>query len=215
MIAILFICPGEASLLSTQYLKKVTFPDRLTGTTVGADSDDDRIVSHDAFFQKHHAIYRSHGRFHRETRRCGSVYFGEVVLRVWYFEHALWQPKNFHHILSEKTNPLLHLSAEPHSLYSMSQSTTKIVSFHDNVWKYAHLQCRHPWSQIATQDISGYSPESKVYLSSTDTDRCVFTPITASASYMYRVTIYTITWKSTTRSTKTSTLTVTLLNKLK
>ena len=61
--------------------------------------------------------------------------------------------------------------AEPHSLNGMSQSTTKIVSFHDNVWNYAHLQCRHAWSQIATiLDISGYSPERKVYLSSTDTD---------------------------------------------
>ena len=31
-----------------------------------------------------------------------------------------------------------------------------------------------------------------------------------TASYMYRVTIYTIRWKNTTRSTKTSTVTVTL-----
>ena len=68
------------------------------------------------------------------TRRCVSVYLGVVVLRVWYFEHALLHLKNCHHILPEKTNPLLHLFAEPHSLYSMSQSTTKIVSFHDNVW---------------------------------------------------------------------------------
>ena len=60
-----------------------------------------------------------------------------------YFEHALLQVKNCHHILPEKANPLLHFFAEPHSLYSMSQSTTKIVSFHDNVWKYAYLQCRH------------------------------------------------------------------------
>ena len=68
-----------------------------------------------------------------KTRRCGSVYLGVIVLRVLYFEHALWQLKNCHHILLEKTNPLLHLFAEPHSLYSMSQSTTKIVSFRDNV----------------------------------------------------------------------------------
>ena len=105
-----------------------------------------------------------------KTRLCGSVYLGVVILRVWYFEHALLQLNNCHHILPEKINPLLHLFAEPHSLYSMSQSTTKIVSFHDNVWKYAHLQCRHAWSQIAIYDIGGYSPESKVYLSSTDTD---------------------------------------------
>ena len=59
MIPIFFICPGEASLLSTRYLQNVTFRDKLTGTTVGADSDDDRIVSHDAFFQKHHSISQS------------------------------------------------------------------------------------------------------------------------------------------------------------
>ena len=88
--------------------------------------------------------------FHSKTRRCVSVYLGVVVLRVWYFEHALLQLKNCHYISPEKTNPLLHLFAEPHSLYSMSQSTTKIVSLHDNVWKYAHLQCRHAWSQITT-----------------------------------------------------------------
>ena len=67
------------------------------------------------------------------TRRYVSVYLGVVVLRVRYFEHALLQLKNCHHILPEKTNPLLHLFAEPHSLNSMSQSTTKTVSFHDNV----------------------------------------------------------------------------------
>ena len=26
----------------------------------------------------------------------------------------------------------------------------KIVPFHDNIWKYAHLECRRAWSQIAT-----------------------------------------------------------------
>ena len=50
-----------------------------------------------------------------KTRRCVSVYLGVVVLQVWYFEHALLQLKNCHHILPEKTNPLLHLFAEPHS----------------------------------------------------------------------------------------------------
>ena len=101
------------------------------------------------------------------TRRCGSVYLGTVVLCIWYFEHALLQLNNCHHILPEKINHLLYLFAEPHSLYSMSQYTTIILSLHDNVWKYAHLQCRNAWSQIATLDTSGYSPESKVYLSST------------------------------------------------
>ena len=71
--------------------------------------------------------------FTNKTRRCVSVYLGVVVLGVRYFEHALLQLKNCHHILPERTNPLLHLFAEPHSLCSMSQSTTKIVSFHDNV----------------------------------------------------------------------------------
>ena len=81
-----------------------------------------------------------------ETRRYGSVYLGVVVLRVWYFEHALLQLNNCHHILPETINRLLYLFAEPHSLYSMSQSTTIILSFHDNVWKYAHLMptCLEP-----------------------------------------------------------------------
>ena len=129
------------------------------------------------------------------TRRCGSLYLGVGVQRVWYFEHALLQLNNCHHILPEKINPLLHLFAEPHSLYRTveprltttsllrpyffdpnvkitesfyyyedpvnatalvlrpgfygptvvaltrfhcmsTQSTTKIASFQDNVWKY-------------------------------------------------------------------------------
>ena len=37
-------------------------------------------------------------------RRCGCVYLGVVVLRVRYFEHALLQLKNCHHILPEKLN---------------------------------------------------------------------------------------------------------------
>ena len=52
------------------------------------------------------------------TRRCVSVYLGVVVLRVWYFEHALLQLKNRHHILPEKTNPLLHLFAN-HTAYTV------------------------------------------------------------------------------------------------
>ena len=115
-----------------------------------------------ALLQQQHHNYLARPTFCMITRRCGSVYLGVVVLRVRYFEHALLQLKNCHHILPEKTNPLLHLFAEPHSLNSMSQSTTKTVSFHDNVWKYAHLQCRHAWSQIATYDISGYSPENGI-----------------------------------------------------
>ena len=48
------------------------------------------------------------------TRHCGSVHLGVVVLRVGYFEHALLQLNNCHHILPEKINPLLYLFAEPH-----------------------------------------------------------------------------------------------------
>ena len=47
------------------------------------------------------------------TRRCGSVYLGVVVPRVWYFEHALLQLNSCHHILPEKINHLLYLFAEP------------------------------------------------------------------------------------------------------
>ena len=72
-------------------------------------------------------------------RRFGRVYLGVVVLCVWYFEHALLQLNNCHHILPEKINPLVYLFAKPHSLHGMSQSTTIILSFHDNVWKYMHI----------------------------------------------------------------------------
>ena len=69
------------------------------------------------------------------TRRCGSKYLGVVVLRLWYFWHALFLLKNCHHILPEKINPSLYFFAEPHSLYSMFQSTTKTLSLHGNVLK--------------------------------------------------------------------------------
>ena len=42
---------------------------------------------------------------------------------------------NCHHIPEEKINPLLYFFAELHSLYSMFQSMTKILSLHDNVLK--------------------------------------------------------------------------------
>ena len=42
---------------------------------------------------------------------------------------------NCHHIPQEKINPLLYFFAELHSFYSMFQSTTKILSLHDNVLK--------------------------------------------------------------------------------
>ena len=70
---------------------------------------------------------------------------------------------NFHHIPQEKINPLLYFFAELHSLYSMFQTTTKILSLHDNV-----LKCTSS-AQIATWDTIAYSANSKVYLSSTDT----------------------------------------------
>ena len=43
--------------------------------------------------------------------------------------------RNFHHIPQEKINPFLYFFAELHSLYSMFQSVTKILSLHDNVLK--------------------------------------------------------------------------------
>ena len=49
----------------------------------------------------------------QNTRRCGSVYLGVVVLRIRYFEHALLQLNSCHHILPEKINHLLYLFAEP------------------------------------------------------------------------------------------------------
>ena len=42
---------------------------------------------------------------------------------------------NFHHIPQEKINPLLYFFTERHSLYSMFQPTTKILSLRDNVLK--------------------------------------------------------------------------------
>ena len=105
--------------------------------------------------------------FCMKARRCRSIYLGVVVLLVWYIEYALLQLNSCHDISPEKINSLVYFFAHPYSLYSISQSTTKIVSFHNSVLKYTHLQCRDAWSQIATQDISAYSTESKVYLSST------------------------------------------------
>ena len=98
------------------------------------------------------------------TRRCGSKYLGVVVLRLWYFWHALFLLKNCHHILPEKINPSLYFFAEPHSLYSMFQSTIKTLLLHifntDLLW--AKLQHK--------TYTSAYSPDSRVYLSSTDTN---------------------------------------------
>ena len=57
---------------------------------------------------------------------------------------------NFHHIPQEKINPLLYFFAELHSLYSMFQSTTKILSLHDNVLKCTSSTqiCSQPHSNI-------------------------------------------------------------------
>ena len=40
--------------------------------------------------------------FSDKTRRYGSVYLGVVVLRELYFEHALLQLNNCHHILPDQ-----------------------------------------------------------------------------------------------------------------
>ena len=57
---------------------------------------------------------------------------------------------NCHHIPQEKINPLLYFFAELHSLYSMFQSTTKILSLHDNVLKCTSSTqiCSQPNSNI-------------------------------------------------------------------
>ena len=57
---------------------------------------------------------------------------------------------NFHHIPQEKINPLLYFFAELHSLYGMFQSTTKILSLHDNVLKCTSSTqiCSQPNSNI-------------------------------------------------------------------
>ena len=53
---------------------------------------------------------------------------------------------NRHHIPQEKINPLLYFFAELHCLYSMFQSTTKILSLHHNVLKctYSTQICSQP-----------------------------------------------------------------------
>ena len=59
-----------------------------------------------------------HGWVHcstRQTRRCESVHLGVVIFRVWYFQHALLQLNNCHHIPPEKINPLFYFFAELHS----------------------------------------------------------------------------------------------------
>ena len=58
---------------------------------------------------------------------------GAYIWAWLYYAYDTLNMHNCHHILPEKINPLLYLFAEPHSLYSMSQSTTIILSFHDNV----------------------------------------------------------------------------------
>ena len=83
-----------------------------------------------------------------KTLREGK--FGRYLTKRMILWTCLIAAKQLSSYLTREDKPSLYLFAEPRSLYRMSQSTTIILSFHDNVWKYAHLQCRHAWSQIAT-----------------------------------------------------------------
>ena len=57
---------------------------------------------------------------------------------------------NFHHIPREKINPLLYFFADLRSLFGTFQSTTKILSLHDNVLKCTSSTqiCSQPNSNI-------------------------------------------------------------------
>ena len=121
------------------------------------------------------------------TRRCGSKYLGVVVLRLWYFWHALFLLKNCHHILPEKINPSLYFFAEPHSLYSMFQSTTKTLSLHDNVLKCtsstqtcSEPNCNIRRTPVLTARIVGFisAPLILTLWGRSTGITCLFTPIT-------------------------------------
>ena len=92
---------------------------------------------------------------------------------------------NFHHIPQEKINPLLYFFAELHSLYSMFQSTTKILSLHDNVLKCTsstHLlspKFQHRTPLFEAQTVRFISAPLILSLSGRSTGIiCLFTPIT-------------------------------------
>ena len=113
--------------------------------------------------------------------------FGVVVLRLWYFWHALFLLQNCHHILPEKINPSLYFFAEPHSLYSMFQSTTKTLSLHDNVLKCtsstqtcSEPNCNIKRTPVLTARAVGFiSAPLILTLWGRSTDiTCLFTPIT-------------------------------------
>ena len=76
---------------------------------------------------------------------------------------------NCHRIPKEKINPLLYFFAELHSLYSMFQSTTKILSLHDNVLKCTSSTqiCSQPNCNIGHHCLQ--CKQFTVYLRSTDT----------------------------------------------
>ena len=79
---------------------------------------------------------------------------------------------NCHHIPKEQINPLLHFFAELHSLYSMFQSTTKILSLHDNVLKCTSSTqiCSQPNSNIGHHCLQRKGRSTGII--------CLFTPTT-------------------------------------
>ena len=93
---------------------------------------------------------------------------------------------NCHHIPQEKINRLLYFFAELHSLYSMFQSTTKILSLHDNVLKCTSSTqiCSQPNCKIGyyantAQTVRFISAPLILSLSRRSTGIiCLFTPIT-------------------------------------
>ena len=113
-------------------------------------------------------------RFTSKTRRCGSVYLGVVVLAVWYFTHALLQLNNCHHILPEKINPLLHLFAEPHSLYSW----TMFENMHIFNADMLGTKLQHRTWVVTAWRVRFISAPLILTLWGRLTDRCGFTPIT-------------------------------------
>ena len=72
-----------------------------------------------------------------KTRRCGSEYLGRGCITRMILLTCLIAAKQLSSYPTgeNKSFTLDYFFAEPHSLYSMFQSTTKILSLHDNVLK--------------------------------------------------------------------------------
>ena len=85
---------------------------------------------------------------------------------------------NSHHIPQEKINPLLYFFAELHSLYSMLQSTKKILSLHDNVLKCTSSTqiCSQPNSNIGHHCLQRKGRSTGII--------CLFTPTTLYSVFL-------------------------------